>query len=62
MTSSTHWTLAFMPRRVSAAPGASPPKRGKGDSSAGSICNFLASTRAATVSSSALCRELDRRA
>ncbi len=23
--------------------------RGKGDSSAGSICNFLASTRAATV-------------
>jgi hypothetical protein len=27
--------------------------RGKGDSSVGSICNFLASTRAATVSSSA---------
>ena len=30
--------------------------RGKGDSSAGSVCNFLASTRAATVSSSALSR------
>jgi hypothetical protein len=31
--------------------------RGKGDSSAGSICNFLANTRAATVSSSAHCGE-----
>ena len=31
--------------------------RGKGDSSAGSVCNFLASTRAATVSSSARCGE-----
>ena len=29
--------------------------RGKGDSSAGTVCNFLASTRAATVLSSALC-------
>ena len=31
---------------------ATPPLRGKGDSSADSVCNFLASTRVATVSSS----------
>jgi hypothetical protein len=33
-----------------------PPLRGKGDSPVGSVCSFLASTRAATVSSSARCR------
>ena len=48
-----HRDLLCNPHGGAGSPARLPPLRGKGDSSVGSICNFLSSTRAATVSSSA---------
>ena len=56
MTSSTHWTLAFMRDAYLAAPGANPPNRGKGDSAASPY--IAASVRAASVLLAARSRTL----